>query len=400
MLQEAYTLVRKDGATGIDRVSGEQYAVNLETNLQDLYARLKEKRYRAPMIRRVRIPKADGGERALGIPTFEDKIVQKAVQMVLEPIYEQDFIDCSYGFRRARSAHQALAQLRRQCIEQRVQWVLDADIKSYFDTIPHATLQEIVSKRVNDGNIKRLIGKWLHTGIVDFKEVTYPEQGTPQGGIISPLLANIYLHEVLDKWFVQEVEPRLKGRAFLIRYADDFVIGFEREEDARKVYEVLPKRFAKYGLEIHPEKTRLRRFGRPVQDDNKSETFDFLGFTHYWSKSREGYWVIKRKTAHKRMRRALKAIWAWCKAHRHKNVQWQHQKLNQKLQGHYQYYSIRCNLAALRTVLQHTKVSWKYWMSRRSNDSSITWKRWNIFLKKFPLSIPYVRIACDAQAVL
>jgi len=311
LLRQAYTLVRKDGATGIDKVSGEQYAANLEGNLKDLYLRLKDKRYRAPMVRRVRIPKADGGERALGIPTFEDKIVQRAVAMLLEPVYEQDFCDCSYGFRPKRSAHQALAVLRERCEEMDVQWVLDADIKSYFDTIPHTLLQDIVRERVNDGNIIRLIGKWLHTGVVDLGQITYPETGTPQGGVISPLLANIYLHTVLDTWFLQEVLPRLKGRAFLVRYADDFVIGFEREDDARKVYEVLPKRFEKYGLTIHPDKTRLRRFGKPQNDDHDSETFDLLGFTHYWGKTRKGSWVIKRQTMRKRLCRAAKGAWAW-----------------------------------------------------------------------------------------
>jgi RNA-directed DNA polymerase len=390
LLRAAYTLVRKDGATGVDKVTGEQYAANLDSNLKDLYQRLIEKRYRAPMIRRVRIPKADGGERALGIPTFEDKIVQKAVAMVMEPVYEQDFLNCSYGFRPNRSAHQALGALRRQCIEHNVQWILDADIKAYFDAIPHALLQEIVRKRVNDGNIIRLIGKWLHTGVADLGRIYHPETGTPQGGVISPLLANIYLHEVLDKWFEQEVKPRLKGSAFLVRYADDFVIGFEHEQDARKVHEVLPKRFEKYGLTIHPDKTRLRRYSRPTEDDHDSETFDFLGFTHYWGKSRDGHWVIKRKTAHKRLRRTLKAIWSWCKAHRHHDVQHQYTALCRKLRGHYQYFAVRCNHAAINTVNDQARKMWKYWLSRRSNDSAINWVGWQTILTRFPLPKPRI----------
>jgi RNA-directed DNA polymerase len=397
MLHEAYRQVRKDGATGVDKVSGEEYSKHLVENIRDLYQRLKEKRYQAPMIRRVRIPKADGGERALGIPTFEDKIVQKVVAMLLERVYEQDFLDCSYGFRPKRSAHQALDALREQCISNRVEWILDADIKSYFDTIPHAMLQEVVKQRVNDGNIIRLIGKWQHTGVVELGEVTYPEAGTPQGGVISPILANIYLHEVLDKWIEREVQPRLKGRAFLIRYADDFVIGFESEEDARKVWEVLPKRFAKYGLNIHPEKTRLRRFKKPTKENDDTETFDFLGFTHYWGKSRQGYYVIKQKTAGKRLRRAIKAIWAWCKAHRHKDESKQHQTLSKKLNGHYQYYARRCNYRAVSTVHDKTLKIWKYWMSRRSRKSAINWKEWKHFLSRYRLPRPRIIIRSATQ---
>lgn len=394
MLHAAYTLVRKDGATGVDGVSGAQYAANLEENLKGLYQRLKEKRYRAPLVRRVRIEKADGGERVLGITTFEDKIVQKAVAMLLGTVYEQDFLECSYGFRPRRSQHQAISAIREQCKATRVQWILDADIKAYFDTIPHALLQEIVRKRVNDGNVMRLIGKWLHTGAVDLGDIIYPEEGTPQGGVVSPLLANIYLHEVLDTWFAQEVLPRLKGKAFLVRYADDFVIGFETEEDARKVYEVLPKRFAKYGLTIHPEKTKLRRFGKPRSDDHDSSTFDFLGFTHYWGKTQEGYWCIKRKTARKRLRRTLKAMWSWCKANRHKNVKWQHLKLCVKLRGHYQYFGVRCNSDALGQVAHYAKRIWKYWLGHRSNESGMTWKMFARLLERFPLPKPRIVQTC------
>ena len=390
MLRAAYSLVRKDGATGIDGVSGKQYATNLGENLKNLHQRLKDKRYLAPMVRRVRIQKPDGGERTLGITTFEDKIVQKAIAMLLEQVYEQDFLDCSYGFRPKRSAHQALAILRAQCEEKRVQWILDADIKSYFDTIPRALLQEIVRKRVNDGNIIRLIGKWLHTGVVDLMETTYPEVGTPQGGVISPLLANIYLHEVLDTWFMQEVLPRMKGKAFLVRYADDFVIGFETEEDARKVYDVLPKRFAKYGLAIHPDKTKLRRFCRPRKEDHDSETFDFLGFTHYWGKTRKGFWVIKRKTARKRLKRAMKSVWNWCRMHRHDAEETQHKTLCKKLQGHYQYYAVRCNYNALNALYRKSRHSWKYWLSRRSNDSAINWPNFMRMLTHFPLPQPRI----------
>lgn len=389
-LREAHRLVRKDGATGVDQVSGEEYAANLAENLRDLYQRLREKRYRAPMIRRVSIPKDDGKTRALGITTFEDKIAQRSVCMAMEAVYEQDFMSCSYGFRPKRNQHQALQAIRQQCIEMKVQWILDADIKAYFDTIPREMLLEIVRKRINDGNIIRLLGKWLNTGVVDLKQIVYPEMGTPQGGVISPLLANIYLHEVLDVWFEREVKPRLKGKAFLVRFADDFIIGFEKEEDARKVYEVLPKRFGKYGLQIHPEKTRLRRFAEPTRDDHDSETFDFLGFTHYWAKSHKGSWVLKRKTSSKRKRLKLKEYWKWCKENRHEPISKQYHTLCRKLNGHYQYYAIRCNGPSLSTIRFAVKKFWKYWMSRRSRSSAINWNDWNRLMLRFPLPRPKI----------
>lgn len=389
-LRDAYGLVRKDGATGIDQVSGEEYSENLTGNLKYLHQRLKEKRYRAPMIRRVRIPKDDGKKRALGITTFEDKIAQRSVCMAMEAVYEQDFLPCSYGFRPKRSQHQALQAIRQQCIEMEVQWILDADIKAYFDTIPRKMLLEIVRKRINDGNIIRLLGKWLNTGVVDLKQIVYPETGTPQGGVISPLLANIYLHEVLDVWFTNEVKPRLKGKAFLVRFADDFIIGFEKEEDARKVYEVLPKRFDKYGLQIHPEKTRLRRFAKPKRDDHDSETFDFLGFTHYWAKSHKGFWVLKRKTSSKKKRQKLKELWQWCKENRHEPITKQYRTLCRKLSGLYQYYAIRCNGPCLSTFRYATQKFWKYWMSRRSRKSAINWTDWNQLMLRFPLPQPRI----------
>ena len=389
-LRQAHQKVRKDGATGIDAVSGGEYAKNLEANLSDLYQRLKEKRYKAPMIRRVRIPKAEGGVRSIGITTFEDKIVQRAIVMAMEAVYEQDFLDCSYGCRPGRSQHQALGAIRRQCQEINVQWILDADIKSYFDTIPHAQLQEIIKQRVNDGNLVRLIGKWLKTGVADLGQIEYPEVGTPQGGVISPLLANIYLHTVLDKWFATEVQPRLSGRTFLVRYVDDFVIGFELESDARRVYEVLPKRFEKYGLKIHPDKTRLRKFHEPREDDDENDTFNFLGFTHHWGRTQRGGWTIKRKTERKRLKRSLKAVWKWCKEHRHDSVPQQYKRLRSKLKGHYQYYGVRSNYAALHKVWRRAEEAWRYWLSRRSWHSAISWSQWHRFRQRYPLPMPCI----------
>ena len=236
--------------------------------------------------------------------------------MALEAVYEQDFLNCSYGFRPGRSAHQALSSFRNQMMEMHGGWVIEVDIRKFFDTLDHRHLQQIVRQRVRDGTLLRLIGKWLNAGVVDDGILSFPEAGTPQGGVISPLLANIYLHEVLDTWFECVVKPRLSGRAFLVRYADDFLIGFSDELDARRVMTVLPKRFEKYGLTLHPEKTRLLRFLPPWRG-GESESFDLLGFTHIWAKSRKGNWVIRQRTAKERFRRAVKAIAVWCRTHRH-----------------------------------------------------------------------------------
>ena len=327
-LREAYRRTRKNGATGVDRQTAGEYAGNLEVNLRSLLERVRSGSYVAPPVRRVHIPKGDGSQtRPIGVPTFEDKVLQRAVAMVLEAIYEQSFLDCSYGFRPGRSAHQALRLVQSQTVKMAGRWVLEIDIGKFFDTLDHRQLRDIVRKRVRDGVLLRLIGKWLNAGVMEDGAIEYPEAGTPQGGVISPLLANIYLHEVLDEWFVRQVTPRLVGRAVMVRYADDAVIIFGNEQDARRVFDVLPKRFAKYGLTLHPHKTRLVDFRRPDRSalpspDNcdvrsRPGTFDLLGFTHHWAKSRKGYWVVKQKTAKDRLRRALKRIADWCRRYRH-----------------------------------------------------------------------------------
>ena len=294
-LMEAYRRTRKDGAVGIDGQTAEEYGCGLEERLKLLLSRAKEGTYRAPAVRRVLIPKGDGkGTRPIGIPSFEDKILQRAVAMVLEPIYEREFLECSYGFRPGRSAHQALEALWRGLMSMGGGWVIEIDIKSFFDTIDRAKLREMINRRVCDGVICRLIDKWLKAGVLDGKQVEYPETGTPQGGVISPLLANIYLHEVLDTWFEGTVKEHLKGRGILVRYADDAVIVLSDELDARRIMEVLPKRFAKYGLKLHPLKTKCIEF-RPQQEGERGDTFELLGFTHYWGRTRTGGWAVKRQ---------------------------------------------------------------------------------------------------------
>ncbi len=314
-MHRAHAQTRKDGAVGVDGQTAAEYEVNLEANLQNLLDRAKSGTYVAPPVRRVHIPKAGSATetRPLGIPTFEDKILQRAVLMVLEPVYETDFLDVSHGFRPGRGAHGALDTLWNQEMKLGGDWIVDVDLRKFFDTIDHSHLREFLKRRVRDGVILRLIGKWLNAGVLEEGILTIPDDGTPQGGVISPLLANIFLHYVLDEWFEREVRPRLKGEAFVIRHADDFVIGVAREDDAQRILEVLPKRMSKYGLTVHPEKTRLVRFEPPQADDAETEgrdrpeptTFDFLGFTHYWGRSQRGAWVVKRKTANSRLQRAL-----------------------------------------------------------------------------------------------
>lgn len=393
--KEAYRRLRSDSAPGVDGQTVEAYGKDLEKNLEELIERAKSGRYHAPPVRRVHIPKGDGKEtRPIGIPTTEDKVLQRAVTMILEPIYEQEFKEFSFGFRPGRSAHQALEYLWQQCMDNQVKWILDVDIRSYFDTIGHAKLREIVGQRVQDGVVRRLIGKWLKAGVMEAGVLSYRQEGTPQGGVVSPILSNIYLHEVLDTWFDEEVKVRLKGRAFLIRYADDCVMGFEYEEDARRVYAVLPKRFEKYGLRLHPTKTRLIPFARPCRrqehEQRKAEqeqgTFDFLGFTHYWGKTRKGGYAVKRKTAAKRLNRSLKAINQWLQRHMHLGVREQWQVLMQKLKGHFAYYGITGNGEALEQYREEVKRLWHKWLDRRTRRrGGMTWERFNQLLRRnFP----------------
>lgn len=398
-MREAYQRTRKDGAVGVDGQTAAEYAANLESNLQSLLNRAKSGTYQAPPVRRVHIPKGTGNEtRPIGIPTFEDKILQRAVAMILEAVYEQDFSDCSYGFRPGRSAHHALENLRERTRTMKGGWVVELDIRKFFDCLDHAHLRGFLRLRIRDGVLLRLIGKWLNAGVLEEGCWTQPETGTPQGGVISPILANVYLHYVLDDWFARAVQPRLRGRACLVRYADDAVMGFECETDAHRVLEVLPKRFGRFGLTLHPEKTCIVRFARPPwRDPPKGKvgqpakgTFDFLGFTHYWGRSRRGFWVIKRKTASSRLSRAVHAIGQWCRKHRHSPVREQHQTLTQKLRGHYAYYGITANMLALHSFYRAVCDRWRKWLSRRSQRGIVTWKQFGRMLECYPLPRPVI----------
>ena len=392
-LREAYRRTRKDGATGVDGQRADEYAVNLEANLQSLLDRFKSGAYRAPAVRRVYIPKGDGTKtRPLGIPTFEDKVLQRAVAMLLEAVYEPDFLECSYGFRPGRSAHQALEVLWKRLMDMGGAVVIHLDIQGYFDTLDHGQLRRILDQRVRDGVLRRTIDKWLKAGVLEDGAIRYPRTGTPQGGVVSPLLANIYLHEVLDQWFEVTVKPRLEGRAFLIRYADDAVLVFASEHDARRVMAVLPQRFAKYGLTLHPEKTRLIDFRRPRTSSGQREerpgSFALLGFTHYWGRSHRGKWVVKRKTASKRLTRAIKAVRQWCRAHRHEPIAEQQRVLVHKVRGHCGYYGITGNAGALGRFHNAVVRAWRTWLDRRSQQRHMPWERFKRLLARYPLPPP------------
>ena len=392
-MREAFSRLRRDSAPGVDGVTVAEYAVNLESNLAELLELAKSGRYRTPPVKRVHIPKNKKESRPISMPTVDDKVLQRAVSMLLEPIYERDFLDCSFGFRPRRSAHQALDVLREALTGMNGGWVLDVDIRSYFDSIPHSQLHEILRHRVKDSVILRLLSKWLRAGVLEDESVTVSDNGTPQGGVISPLLSNIYLHTVLDVWFEWVVCPRLKGRAKLIRFADDFVIVFQSQEDALRVLEVLPKRFGKYGLTIHPEKTRLVDFRHPWDIKKKPETFDFLGFTHYWGKTTKGGFCIRKKTASQKLRRSLQGIHAWCKKHRHKELAWQHQRICQKLQGHFAYYGVTGNYVSLAAFRDHALCIWRYWLNCRSRKrDGMSWERFNSLLQTRKFHVPVARI--------
>lgn len=392
-LREAYRRTRKDGATGIDGVTGDEYGADLERNLLDLKERFKSLRYRAPAARRVWIPKDKPGElRGLGLPTFEDKVLQRAVLMALEPVYEREFLDCSYGFRPGRSAHDAIRAVRESTHAMKSATVLEIDIRKCFDTIPHDKLREMLSHRIADKVLMRTIGKWLNAGIMEQGRTTHSDEGTPQGGVISPLLMNVYMHEVLDLWFETEVRPRLRGRAEMIRYADDAVLIFEHAEDAARVMKVIFSRFEKYGLTLHPEKTRVVSFQAPCNHTSatRSETFTFLGFTFYWGKTRKGNYTVKVKTSKGRLSRAKRRIAEWCRRNRHLPIPVQAARLKAKLQGHYAYYGVSFNIRGLQIVARVAHTTWRKWLGRRSQKARIGWQDFARIVARYPLPRPRI----------
>ncbi len=402
-MQEAYRLTRKDGVPGVDGLTAKDYEAKLEANLRDLLERIKSGRYQAPPVRRAFIPKADGTQRPLGIPTFEDKVAQRAIVMALEAVYEQDFLDCSFGFRPGRSAHQALQRLRNACMEQKLPWVLEVDLRKYFDTIPHGFLRSFLDRRVTDGVLRRMIDKWLKAGVLEEGRLQRNEMGSPQGGVISPLLANIFLHHVLDEWFESEVRPRLAGKSMLVRYADDFVMAFESFEDAQRVRAALVKRLGRYGLELHADKTRFIDFRKHPPADKprtmdrdgqhprpQATSFDFLGFTLVWGKSRKGNRVIRLHTAKSRFARALAGVNEWCRRNRHRPIPEQQARLSAMMRGHYAYYGVTGNVRRLQRYAAQIRRIWKKWLSRRDRKGFLAWSRMQQLLDRHPLPLPRI----------
>ena len=395
-LRRAYSRIRKDAAVGVDGVTKEKYGQNLEENLRELHVRMKAMRYRHQPIRRVHIPKDKNRTRPIGISAIEDKVVQGALTEILSAIYEQDFLDCSHGFRPGRKAHDALRALNRSVKDGGVNVILEADIKSFFDTIVRPRLLEMLQKRIADKSFMRLVAKCLHAGVLDKERFYRPEEGTVQGSILSPMLGNIYLHNVLDKWFEEEVKPRLSGTSVLIRYCDDFIIGFEHTADAERVIEVLGKRLEKYGLSLHPEKTRLIQFRRPSSDQGSGKgpgSFEFLGFTVYWRRnSGSRGWHMSWKTRKARLGKAIKAIQVQCRRQRHWPVKEQHVALKRRIQGHFNYFGVNDNVESLKKVLDAVERSWFKWLNRRSQRSRMKWERFLALLEDFPLPKPRIYV--------
>lgn len=387
MLEASYVGLNPKAAAGVDAESYAAYGERKGERLIELLGEFKSGRYKAPPVRRIYIEKGKGKLRPIGIPTMEDKVLQQAVRMVLDPIYESMFYDFSYGFRKGKSQHMALERLWHEIRATGARYILDADIENYFGTINFVELRKILDQRVKDGVIRKQIDKWLKAGVMEGTQLEYAKRGTPQGGVISPLLSNVYLHEVLDRWYAEMVKPLLKGRTFLVRYADDYIMGFEYKEDAERVMAVIFKRFAKYGLALHPEKTKLIAFA----PGNSGQVFTFLGFTHYWGKSRKGNWVVKRRTSSKSMTKALHSVNQWLKKNRHRPFWDIIEGLNKKLSGHYGYYGITFNAKGVnRFYYEVARLLYK-WLNRRGGKKKRSYDSFYTFLSCHqPLCMPRI----------
>jgi RNA-directed DNA polymerase len=396
-LRRAYERIRKDAAVGVDGITKGAYGESLDENIRDLHRRLRSMRYRHQPILRVHIPKASGKTRPIGISCIEDKIVQGAITELLEVVYEPSFLPCSYGFRRGCSPHDALRMVNRMASREGIGWILEADIQAYFDSLLRPRLRKILRERVVDGSLLRLVAKCLHVRVLDGEEYSEPELGTAQGSVLSPLLGNVYLHHVLDQWFECEVKPQLAGHARLIRYCDDFVIGFVHREDAEQVLRMLHERMSDYGLTLHPEKTRLIRFRRPARNSNQRKgpgVFDFLGFTVYWQRARNGGWRLGMKTRKAKLHRAIKALNDWCRRYMHLPRKEQHAALSRRIRGHYNYFGINGNRRALSYLHHRVRRTWLRYLRRRSQRARrrLTWEGFNAYLKAFPLPQPRVYV--------
>jgi group II intron reverse transcriptase/maturase len=389
MLYRCWQRIRKNAAYGVDKVSAEEYGKHLTDNIRQLVDRLKRKSYRARLIRRHYIPKGNGKMRPLGIPVVEDKLLQLAVVEILQAIYEQDFLRCSYGYRPKVGALEAVDKLTIKLQFGRYGRVVEADIKGFFDNIDHDRLLAMLGERIDDQALLRLIGKWLKAGVLDTNgEVILPAAGTPQGGIVSPILANIYLHYCLDEWFQHVVKKHCRGEACLIRYADDFVCAFEREGDAERFYQVLGKRLEKFGLELSAEKTRVIAFDR---GQSKQEGFEFLGFEFRWGQDRQGKAHVERRTSRKKLRSSLDRFTEWCRQKRHCPVKDWFKELKPKLQGYYNYYGVSGNYASLQQFFEEAMQILRKWLNRRSQRKSYSWEGFRALIEHFQVPRPRIR---------
>jgi group II intron reverse transcriptase/maturase len=391
LLCESYWKLDGSKSPGVDGQTKADYGEgdNLARKLEDLLTKVRRKEYRAPPVKRVEIPKGPGGEtRPIGIPTTEDKVLQKAFVSLVEPVFEQEFHDFSYGFRPGKSQHQALKELSGKLVWEGG-YVIDLDLRKFFDSIPKGKLQEAFRKRIKDGVLNQLLVGWLNAGIMKNGHWEATNAGTPQGGNVSPLLSNLYLHDVLDSWFVEEVQPRLKGGSGMVRFADDAVLYFEKQEDAEKVLEVLPKRLGKYGLSLHPEKTKLLDFTKPKSKGERKPTFDFLGFTYYWGETLKGRAIVKLKTARKKLTAKLNDLYDWCKTNRHLPMGEQREILTSKLRGHYQYYGVSHNSRSLSNYYHRVVRIWHKWLNRRGGKA-MSYEKLNRYLRNFPLPRPKI----------
>lgn len=389
MLYRCWQRIRKNAAYGVDKVSAEEYGKHLTGNIRQLVDRLKRKSYRARLIRRHYIPKGNGKMRPLGIPVVEDKLLQLAVVEILQAIYEQDFLRCSYGYRPKVGALDAVDKLTIKLQFGRYGRVVEADIKGFFDNLDHDRLLAMLAERIDDQALLRLIGKWLKAGVLDTNgEVIHSAAGTPQGGIVSPILANIYLHYCLDEWFQHVVKKHCRGEACLIRYADDFVCAFEREGDAERFYQVLGKRLEKFGLELSVEKTRVIAFDR---GQSKQEGFEFLGFEFRWGQDRQGKPHVERRTSRKKLRSSLDRFTEWCRQKRHCPVKDWFKELKPKLQGYYNYYGVSGNYASLQQFFGEAMQILRKWLNRRSQRKSYSWEGFRALIEHFQVPRPRIR---------
>lgn len=395
-LKTCYLELGKDRASGVDGVSWQEYGKQLDRNLKDLVERMKAKRYKPQPAKRVYIPKDENSKRPLGLPALEDKIVQRGMARILGAIYEQDFLDCSYGFRPKRGCHQALKAVNTIFTTERINHVVEADIKGFFDHVNHEWMMTFLGRRINDPSFLLLIQRFLKAGYVEADELVETEEGTPQGGNLSPMLSNIFLHEVLDVWFEKEIKPQLRGKSHLARYADDFICMVQYGEDAQYMVEALRKRFAQYGLELHSDKTRVMSFGRYEEENarrqgRKPNAFDFLGFKHFCGRSRKGNFLLGRMTSGKKYRKKIKAMNQWLKAVRGQAAvkEWW-PTLQAKLRGHFQYYGVSGNYLAISQFYRQTLRLVLKWLNRRGQKRTFSCPGFTAYLTRYPLPKPRI----------